>query len=328
MIPILSFICALLLTSLAYSINIIIIQKRKYKETLNKCDKKYEDLLKEYEKKLLNHIQEEKLRRLRDAASVTHHLSNIISGMNHELSPWIGGIKNKISRLASKNKSSVLSIDVLTSKLDDIYKACDSMNMILNNLSRDIKKVQKYNNFDSCLLDTVTSWIRLTITDRSIKEDISEDNFHIDKDSLNFSCNHAPMLLSQVVLNLVKNSIDHNNDMLDTLIIRIRGDPNTKCLIYEDNGRGIPDEQLESIFKPGLTTKEHDKELHGIGLSLCQDYCLTMGAVILAEDCAYGARFVIYFESDGEKALENTKIRKIKNERESSIRLACKLGDR
>lgn len=297
-----------------------------YKELLNEGNRKYDKLLKEYEAKLMMRIEEEKLRQLRDAASITHHLSNVISGMNHELSPWIGGIKNKIARMTSKNKSATLSVDMMAVKLNDIYKACDSMNMILENLSRDIKKVQKYNNFDSCLLDTVTSWIRLTITDRSIKENVSEDNFHIDKESLNFSCNHAPMLLSQVVLNLVKNSIEHNSNMLEKLMIHISGHPDTKCLIYQDNGRGIPKASLESIFRPGLTTKEHDKELHGIGLSLCQDYCLSMGAVILAEECDYGARFVIYFESDRDKALENTKIRKIKQERESSIRLACRLG--
>lgn len=286
---------------------------------------RYDLLLSEYEGKLKRRIADEKQRQLKEAASITHHLSNVISGMNHELSPWIGGIKNKIARLSSKTRSSTEISPVLCKKLDDIYRACDSMSEILDTLSRDVKKVQKYNIVNSSILDTIVSWIRLTITDRSIKENVSEENFHIEGETLMFTCNHAPMLLSQVILNLVKNSIEHNSDMLDTLRIKISGSPEMRALIYEDNGKGIPDDKLEDIFKPGLTTKHHETELHGLGLSLCQDYCMTMGAVMVAEKCKRGARFVIFFEADS-LVEDHTKIRKIKMLKEHHESSSCRLG--
>lgn len=301
-------------------------QNKKYKELLQEGKIRYDLLLSEYEGKLKRRIADEKQRQLKEAASVTHHLSNVISGMNHELSPWIGGIKNKIARMATKTKSSEFS-PVMCKKLDDIYKACDSMNVILDTLSRDVKNVQKYTNVNSNILDTVLSWIRLTITDRSIKENVSEENFHIDGETLLFTCNHAPMLLSQVILNLVKNSIEHNSDMLDTLRIKISGIPEMKALVYEDNGKGIPEDKLEDIFKPGLTTKQHETELHGLGLSLCQDYCMTMDAVMTAEKCKRGARFVIFFEADS-LVDDHTKIRKIKMLKEHQDSSSCRLGIR
>jgi signal transduction histidine kinase len=196
----------------------------------------------------------------------------------------------------------------------------------LDNLSKDVKKVQKYDTFTSNIYDTIISWVRLTITDRSIKENLSENNFIIDNNTLHFSCNHSPLLVSQVILNLVKNSIDHNQNMLDNLKIKISGDIDKKCLIYEDNGRGIPEPNLDSIFMPGVTTKEKDKEIHGIGLSLCRDYCSTMGAILLAEPYDRGAKFVIFFEYDSTKSFEDTKIRRARQSRDSStasLRILC-----
>jgi signal transduction histidine kinase len=301
-------------------------QNKKYRQLLRESEGRYKKLLVEYEDKLKTKIKDEKQRQLREAASMTHHLSNVISGMNHELSPWIGGIKNKITRLANKNKSGVISIGFVCTKMNDIMKACDSMCMLLDNLSRDVKKVQKYDIFISNIQETITSWVRLTITDRSIKENLSEENFTIDNQSLDFNCKHSPLLVSQVILNLVKNSIEHNPTMLDTLKIRVSGDEEMRALIYEDNGKGIPDDKLETIFTPGITTKHEDKELHGLGLSLCQDYCESMSAVITAESKHNGARFVIYFETDKTQAYENTKIRRIKKERETTERVSCRLG--
>ena len=312
---------------LIYSMYIIRRQRHKYKQLLIESRKKYDELLAEYEEKINQRVEEDKQKQLRDAASITHHLSNVISGMNHELSPWIGGIKNKIHRLTSKSSSSIINVEDICYKLRDILKACDSMSSLLDTLSRDVKKVQKYDTFSSSIIDTILSWVRLTITDRSIKENLTKDNFHIDGKSLMFNCMHSPMLVSQVILNLVKNSIEHNPTMLENLKIQIYGDPEMKCLIYEDNGKGIPDEKLESIFTPGVTTKSTDKELHGLGLSLCQDYCMSMGAIIVAEPKSNGARFVIYFEKDKTKATEISRVRRQVRRQQDSKKLNCQWVD-
>jgi C4-dicarboxylate-specific signal transduction histidine kinase len=95
--------------------------------------------------------------------------------------------------------------------------------------------------------------------------------------------------------------------MLENLLISISGDPNRKCLIYEDNGKGIDAERIGTIFEPGITTKNYEKEIHGLGLSLCVDYCDCMGSAIVAEKSNTGAKFVIYFDYDYAKNPQNIK---------------------
>lgn len=74
-------------------------------------------------------------------------------------------------------------------------------------------------------------------------------------------------LLSQVVLNLVRNAIQSFDNQSDkNILIRagIQGDT-VKFIEVKDNGSGITPEQLSDIFVPFFTTKEDGS---GIGLSL------------------------------------------------------------
>jgi signal transduction histidine kinase len=256
-------------------------------------------------------ILDEKEKVLKGYNSYINQLSNIIAGLNHEVSPWLGGIQNKINRVRDKlnNPSTTrkyksgehYSVNQLLKKLDEIEYASNTAINILRNRSKDIKKLQNYSNAKSNLFDTLETWVSIAMVDRSVKCDISLENINLNFNSLNFKENHSPLLLSQVILNLVKNSVEHNENMLENLMISISGDAKRKCLIYEDNGKGIPDDKIDDIFTPGITSKKFEKEIHGLGLSLCVDYCECMGAAITAEKSKTGAKFVIYFDYDFEK---------------------------
>jgi signal transduction histidine kinase len=259
-----------------------------------------------------NEIRQEKEKVLKGYNSYINQLSNIIAGINHEVAPWLGGIQNKIQRLQDKanklnkpssrknlsDEFSMMNPAYVLQKLDEIKIAADTAIQILKNRSRDIKKLQKYSTNKSNLFDTINTWIGIAVVDRSIKGNISEENLYLHFDSLNFDVNHSPLLLSQIILNLVKNSVEHNPHMLETLLITISGDQARNCLIYEDNGKGIDTEKIGHIFEPGITTKNFEKEIHGLGLSLCVDYCECMGSAIVAEKSNTGAKFVIYFDYD------------------------------
>lgn len=277
-----------------------------------------------YEQKKQQRIIEEKNRqqqelngRLGDAFTTNSHLANVISGINHEVSPWIGGIKNIVSRLQNTYKKS-LSGDQITKsgehlisnlpkdlieasktldKFEQMSKALDHITNLLQTLSADVKKLQQYSHVKSSIKDTVASWVSLILMDRFIKDLICGHNIKIDTKSLDFVALHSPLHLSQIILNLAKNSIEHNQDMLDTLQITLYGSQAEKKLFYEDNGRGIPDNKIYDIFTSGITTKEDDKLLHGLGLYLCNDYCNQMGAKIeVVKKKTRGAKFVITFD--------------------------------
>lgn len=242
------------------------------------------------------------------------HLANVICGINHEISPWLGNVANVVSRLetslqkleedfpsgfdpkieAFKNK--------LKEKLKDIKMACDQSVNILTVLSRNVKKVQTYSVGDYNVKETIESWANLILMDRVLKADISQNNIDIDLKSLDFIVSHSPMLLTQIILNLAKNSIDHNQHMLDSLKLKISG--YDKCLVFSDNGKGIPDEMIDTLFEPGITTKEGDKGQHGFGLSACMDYCISMGAMMWVEsDGKSYTQFIINFDFENYKSM-------------------------
>lgn len=248
-------------------------------------------------------------RRLQANSALQSHLANIISGLNHEVSPWLGGINNTIKFLreeveeleentkdcdntfCSETRKTVLH------KIKRIEQAAQQATVILSMTSMNIKKLQNYANRVSNLKDTVHSWIKVTLLDTQIKDQISLKNLIVDEGSLDFLCTHSPMLLSQVILNLAKNSIEHNQHMLDDLQIRIYGKSSRKFLIYEDNGKGIDEGTLKYLFEPGTTSKDCNETSHGLGLSACLDYCISMGAIIWAtSEVGKYTRFIISFD--------------------------------
>jgi signal transduction histidine kinase len=239
-----------------------------------------------------NQIQSE----LERTTSYNHHLSGIIAGLNHELSPWISGIYISISRMLEDEKDEK-HVDILRK----VEMATIQTSELLNNLSKNINKIKNFSVFKSNVKDTVSSWIQIVLLERNIKDKISSENIEVDLESLNFIAEHSPMYLSQVILNLAKNSIDHNSHMLESLKIRIYGDAESKYLIYEDNGKGIPSDIVSKIFKNfGVTTKKNSTdsgEIHGFGLYSCLNYCISMKAIIVAQSIPNSCtRFVIKFE--------------------------------
>lgn len=234
---------------------------------------------------------------LKHTASYSAHLSNVISGVNHEVQPWIGGIQNIVTRIELQlNTDPELACTKLDKKLQSIKYSCEQTRSLLQLLSTNVKKLNEYNNEPSNLLDTLESWVSITLMDRFIKDLIDERNFIMEKDKLDWDTVHSPMLLAQVILNLVKNSLEHNPDILDSLQITFTGDPEQSKFIYKDNGKGIPSEMIETIFQAGITTKEYNKNQHGFGLALCSEYCLSMGAILEAKVSNDGACFIITFD--------------------------------
>jgi signal transduction histidine kinase len=236
------------------------------------------------------------------------HLANVISGINHEISPWLGSIANIVNRLEANiartydDPSKLEAVRALCeAKLKDIGMACEQAAKILSMLSKNVKKVQTYAVDSYNLKDTVESWVSLILMDRHIKSAINENNIVVDLQSLDFNVTHSPMLVSQIILNLAKNTVDHNQHILDTLKIRLYGKDN--CLIYEDNGKGITEDRIQSIFEPGLTTKTGEIGQHGFGLSACMDYCVSMGAMLWAEsDAKTYTRFIVNFEFESHRS--------------------------
>ncbi|MBN2519159.1 MAG: ATP-binding protein [Bacteroidales bacterium] len=83
----------------------------------------------------------------------------------------------------------------------------------------------------------------------------------------NITINADEKLLEQVLINLIKNSVE-SIDKKGIIEISARKDSNISVkIIVSDNGKGISESELENIFIPFYSTKEGGS---GIGLSLSQ----------------------------------------------------------
>lgn len=238
-----------------------------------------------------------------ESNSFSHNLANVISGINHEVAPWLGGAINTLSRLRRelakqpcKCDDSSRFHDKWMKKLEGVLGALEQATEVMGAVSYNVKRLKRHTVEKTSILNTVRSWFTVIFVNDTIKGAIEKSQIIIDEPSLSFEVLHSPMLLSQVFLNLVKNSIDHNPDGLEDLRIRLYG--RGEELIIEDNGRGVRKDLLENLFVAEVTTKT-DGGIHGLGLAICKEYCSIMGADLSAEQAEpHGLRLCIRFAQD------------------------------
>jgi PAS domain S-box-containing protein len=110
---------------------------------------------------------------------------------------------------------------------------------------------------------------------------------------------HLPLVyadtiqLEQVVLNLVRNALDamQGQQTPPTLQVETSFNARRVCIKVADNGPGIPDDKIDSIFAPFFSTKSTGM---GLGLTICQTIIESFGGNISAHNrSAGGAEFVV-----------------------------------
>ena len=100
-------------------------------------------------------------------------------------------------------------------------------------------------------------------------------------------------LIEQVLINLIKNSIEAIKDTVNPeLRVKLENSEHEVLLTIEDNGPGIPDEILENIFVPFYSTKEGGS---GIGLSLSRQIMRLHKGQLSVETSSQGTAFQLHF---------------------------------
>jgi signal transduction histidine kinase len=101
--------------------------------------------------------------------------------------------------------------------------------------------------------------------------------------------------LQQIVLNLVKNSIDAMNSVPSgnrhVRVVTRLSENSTVLLSVEDSGHGITEEDQGRVFDPFFTTKPTGM---GLGLAICRTVALDHGGNLrLVETSSHGSIFEI-----------------------------------
>ena len=104
-----------------------------------------------------------------------------------------------------------------------------------------------------------------------------------------------PLLIEQVLLNLLENAVIHGKDR-DLITLTLQRNGTMAEIRVEDNGCGIPPDELRNLFNSAVhSTRQGDKKRNmGIGLSVCRTVIQAHGGSIKGENREHGgARFIV-----------------------------------
>jgi signal transduction histidine kinase len=190
-------------------------------------------------------------------------LGSTLEMILHQWRQPISAITSTLSSLQVYKEASMLTDEILDKSINNVLEYTEHINTTIEDF-RDLFKATNNNN-DIGIDELINK--ALTI----IKPIVREDRINLD---LNISIKniiHIPIgLMMQVILNIVKNSIDVLKiNKINNPIITINAyQKNSKNIIeIMDNGGGIPEEILPKIFEKNFTTK-HGEDGTGIGLHM------------------------------------------------------------
>ena len=138
------------------------------------------------------------------------------------------------------------------------------------NLSRYIDGVLNFYRSDELINDRfqTVSFSELVedIIAMSVNDKKTEVTYYPENDATLFASKAA---LHQILLNLVTNSIKYSDKELTKIHVELSQNEFTYAISVEDNGRGIPADKIDHVFKLFYTADEEDKNgLKGTGIGL------------------------------------------------------------
>ncbi|BAP55751.1 multi-sensor signal transduction multi-kinase [Thioploca ingrica] len=203
-------------------------------------------------------------------------LGNLVAGVAHEINTPLGIGITAASTLEHKTKVTAISFEnkeLKGSALKTYLEvATRSSQMILSNLERAGRLVQSFKQVavDQTHLDkrkfTVKKYIKDTLTNLTPHLKQTSHQITINGED-NLEMNSYPGAFSQIITNLVMNSLYHAypDNRMGQLTFDCYSESERLTLKYKDDGCGIPKENLGKIFEPFFTTRR----IHGgTGLGL------------------------------------------------------------
>lgn len=229
------------------------VLNEKFNEMISRLGRAYSDL----KSTQLNLLQSEKL------ASV----GILAAGIAHEINNPIAGLQNCIRRLM-KNPDHLEQNKKYLAMMEDAASRIETIVQGLLNFSR--KHDQHFENIS--LAGLIENALMLT-------------GYRLEQHRIGFEKIYPPDIpdirgnanqLVQVFVNLIMNSVDamvqkaaQESHYHPKIIFRILLQPESVRLEIEDNGTGMPEENIHKIFDPFFTTK---KPGEGTGLGLAVSY--------------------------------------------------------
>jgi two-component system, NtrC family, sensor kinase len=203
-------------------------------------------------------------------------LATLVTGIAHEINTPVGTSITLASTLADETgllAKSVIQGALTRSALNDYLDiAAESTALLMANLSRAGDLIQSFKQVavDQAILERRTFKVKEYLEEvlASLAPNLKKTaHTLIVKGDESITINSYPGALAQIVTNFVTNSLTHafNLNPYGTICIDISNCNNQILIHYNDDGCGIPPENLGKIFDPFFTTARHRG---GTGLGL------------------------------------------------------------
>ncbi|WP_299977337.1 PAS domain-containing sensor histidine kinase [Desulfobacula sp.] len=219
------------------------------------------------------------------AAGIAHEINNPVAIMVEEAG-WIEDLFEEEDLTGSEN------FDEFKRALSQINTQGKRCKEITHKLLSFARKTDSTVN-DVQINDAVKEIVSLTAQMARYNNVIIETNLNEGIPYIRI----APSELQQVILNLINNAIDAMEKSGGTIKIETKIsqiEKNHLVISMEDNGPGIPKNNLDRIFDPFFTTKAVGKGT-GLGLSICYGIIQKMGGKIdVHSQIGSGTKFRIW----------------------------------
>lgn len=186
---------------------------------------------------------------------------------------WIHEVKTPISiiKLIEENNRTATSSATLM-QLEEIDRYVEQALFYARSEDVDKDYLIKEISLQDCLNSVITR----------NKQSFILNNIDIDIDNINKTIYCDSKWLEFILNQIIVNSIKYRNNQNPKVRIYTKNIKNGIRLIIEDNGMGIPSDELERLFKKGFTgnTGRLNSKSTGIGLYLCKKLCDKLGLLI------------------------------------------------
>ncbi len=236
-----------------------------------------EKLIKEQEKKIQSI---EKLSSLGVMASgIAHEVNNplaVISLATQHINKYIN----------ETEESSIKNLSMLVNKIQRNVTRIENLIKALKIFSRqETKHTLQPSKLEKIIEDAIEQ-MKPRLEMQKIKFTYQNDNKDLYVEAV-------PALLTQVITNILNNSIDAVEEMKQPEIsLKVREVDKNIRIEIEDNGHGIPKDIQDKILDPFFTTKEVGKGT-GLGLSLSKSIMDIHGGTLELDNKSEKTRFVI-----------------------------------
>lgn len=244
-------------------------------------------------------------------------LGNLVAGIAHEINTPVGAVINshktmiRVVEQLSAVYNDMFPTDPNTrERMQKIFEVADDANRVITSgterVMNIVRRLRSFARIDQDELKTVNMHDGIEDTLAIIRHEIKY-NIEIIKnygDVPPVAC--YPGQLNQVFLNLLINAKQAIRGQGKILITTFQKDKKIHVVI-EDDGEGIPEENLEKIFDPGFTTKGIGVGT-GLGLSICYKIMqLHRGEINVESEVGRGSIFTVSFPENLPEIIEAEK---------------------